>query len=61
MKRQLHLLEDHPPVWRLDERTCEVGRRGIAEARQALREAERAERAEHAAERAEHPGRQPAA
>lgn len=38
MGRQLTLLET-PPSWRLDERTREVGRRGVAEARAALRAA----------------------
>ena len=48
MKRQLvlidtdHVGDDH---WRLDDRTREVGRRGVAKAREALREAAR--RAEH--------------
>jgi len=35
MERQLALLESSPE-WRLDERTCEIGRRGIAAARAAL-------------------------
>lgn len=35
MERQLTLI-DTPPDWRLDERTREVGRRGIAAARAAL-------------------------
>jgi hypothetical protein len=35
---QLTLLET-PPDWRLDERTREVGRRGVARAREALRAA----------------------
>ena len=43
--------------WRLDERTREVGRRGLAEARAALAEAARraAEREGQAADRAVHP------
>lgn len=36
MARQLTLLETEAPVWRLDERTREVGRRGIASARAQL-------------------------
>ncbi|MDX6325501.1 MAG: hypothetical protein QOK15_1855 [Nocardioidaceae bacterium] len=35
MERQLTLIESNPR-WRLDERTCEIGRRGIAAARAAL-------------------------
>jgi hypothetical protein len=38
MSRQLSLIES-PPAWRLDERTRETGRRGVAEARAALRSA----------------------
>ncbi|HMC41618.1 MAG TPA: hypothetical protein VKI20_01310 [Acidimicrobiales bacterium] len=45
MERQLVLLEEAPREWRLDDRTREVGRRGVAAARQALRQ----------------PGRRPAA
>jgi hypothetical protein len=39
MGRQLVLLDPKTIDWRLDERTREVGRRGIAEARRALKEA----------------------
>jgi hypothetical protein len=39
MGRQLVLLDPNNIDWRLDERTREVGRRGIAEARRALNEA----------------------
>jgi hypothetical protein len=35
MKQQLTLLEA-PPDWRIDERTKEIGRRGLAQARAAL-------------------------
>ena len=35
MARQLTLIEDKKP-WRLDEKTREIGRRGLAEARAAL-------------------------
>lgn len=41
MTRQLILLEDRSADWRLDERTIEVGRKGLADARAALREAAR--------------------
>jgi len=41
MERQLVLLEDVPREWRLDERTRELGRRGVAAAREALRQAAR--------------------
>lgn len=37
--RQLALLEDDEPNWRLDRETREVGRRGVATAREALRSA----------------------
>jgi len=50
MKRQLVLLEDAAPVWRLDDRTREVGREGIAKAREALRRAEQARRERDAVE-----------
>ena len=36
MKHQLSLLEA-PPDWRIDERTKEIGRRGLAQARAALK------------------------
>jgi hypothetical protein len=45
MQRQLALL-DNPPAWRLDERTREVGRRGVASARAALAAAIKAESSE---------------
>ncbi len=35
MNQQLALL-DAPPDWRIDERTKEIGRRGLAQARAAL-------------------------
>ncbi|MDQ3978924.1 MAG: hypothetical protein M3314_05160 [Actinomycetota bacterium] len=41
MNDQLVLLEDDDQQWRLDERTREIGRRGVAQARQALRQADR--------------------
>ncbi len=41
MNDQLALLEDDERQWRLDERTREIGRRGVAQARQALRQADR--------------------
>ncbi|HEX3425670.1 MAG TPA: hypothetical protein VHT30_06030 [Acidimicrobiales bacterium] len=39
MARQLSLLKANQIDWRLDERTRELGRRGISEARAALRRA----------------------
>lgn len=39
MTRQLVLIEDKRSDWRLDERTREVGKLGLAQAREALREA----------------------
>ncbi len=42
MARQLALISPNEIDWRLDERTKELGRRGIAEARAALRRAARA-------------------
>ncbi len=41
MTDQLVLIDAKDVDWRLDERTREVGRRGIAEARKALAEAVR--------------------
>jgi hypothetical protein len=39
MAKQLPLLETTSPSWKLDRRTREIGRRGVAEARAALRRA----------------------
>jgi len=39
MERQLVLIEDNESDWRLDERTRQLGREGVAAARMALREA----------------------
>jgi hypothetical protein len=39
MARQLILLEPGPADWRLDERTKQVGREGLTEARRALQQA----------------------
>ncbi|MBV8691387.1 MAG: hypothetical protein JOZ37_18995 [Actinobacteria bacterium] len=41
MARQLVLIEDEETAWKLDERTRELGRQGLAEARRALAEATR--------------------
>ena len=41
MKNQLRLLEPSDPRWRLDEKTRELGRKGLADARRALAEARR--------------------
>ena len=41
MERQLVLIEDNESDWRLDERTRQLGRDGVAAARLALREAAR--------------------
>jgi hypothetical protein len=41
MNDQLALLEDDERHWRLDERTREIGLRGVAQAREALRQADR--------------------
>jgi hypothetical protein len=41
MARQLVLIEDEEASWKLDERTRELGRKGLAEARKALQEASR--------------------
>ena len=48
MKTQLTLLDDNRRVWKLDQRTREIGRKGIADAREALRKAT----AEHRSDRA---------
>lgn len=50
---QLALLEAHGSGWRLDDRTRELGRRGVAEARAALRLAGGRVATEHGAQRAE--------
>ena len=39
MERQLILIDDRQPDWRLDEHTREVGGAGVAQARAALRAA----------------------
>lgn len=36
MTRQLVLIDESPRDWRMDERTREIGRRGVAAARAAL-------------------------
>ena len=38
---QLRLIDDRGDDWRLDERTKEIGRKGLADARAALQEAMR--------------------
>lgn len=43
MERQLVLIEERDADYRLDDRTREIGRRGIAAAREALRKAASAE------------------
>jgi len=45
MQRQLVLIDSMPRSWQLDERTREVGRKGLAEARRALAQASAARRA----------------
>ena len=47
MEQQLTLLEA-PPDWRIDERTKEIGRRGLAQARAALQGRSLATRPVHA-------------
>lgn len=39
MENQLPLIDSGPRSWKLDRRTREIGRRGIAQARAALRSA----------------------
>jgi hypothetical protein len=39
MERQLTLIETPASTWKLDERTREAGKKGVAEARKALAEA----------------------
>jgi len=39
MERQLALLEVNQQEWKLDERTREVGKHGVEQAREALRQA----------------------
>ncbi|MGH2684645.1 MAG: hypothetical protein ACRDJP_04160 [Actinomycetota bacterium] len=41
MERQLALLEVNDKEWKLDERTREVGKQGVEQAREALRRAMR--------------------
>ena len=41
MKDQLYLLEPPDQRWRLDRKTREVGRKGLADARRALAQARR--------------------
>lgn len=44
MERQLVLIEERDVEYRLDDRTREIGRRGIAAARETLRKATEADR-----------------
>ena len=53
MERQLVLIETADHDWRLDERTKEIGLRGVELARQQLREARRA--AHESSAREDHP------
>ena len=39
METQLPLIDPTPAAWSLDQRTREIGRRGVAQAREALRRA----------------------
>ena len=41
MQAQLVLIDDRPVDWRIDDRTREIGRKGLAEARAALQAASR--------------------
>jgi len=41
MQVQLVLIDDTPVEWHIDDRTREIGRRGLAEAREALQAAAR--------------------
>jgi len=47
MERQLVLIEEGEVDYRLDDRTREIGRRGIAAARETLRKATETDRATH--------------
>ena len=49
MERQLALLEVNRKEWKLDERTREVGKQGVEQAREALRRALREADHPHAA------------
>ena len=53
MERQLVLIEASGAEWRLDERTKEIGKEGIRQAREALRDALR--KAHEAASDTSHP------
>jgi hypothetical protein len=39
MKQQLALIDPPTRVWKLDRKTIETGRKGVAQAREALRQA----------------------
>ena len=49
MKNQLTLLSSEDSMWRIDEETREVGRKGIAEARAALQASRRSSIDDHGA------------
>ena len=49
MERQLALLEVNQKEWKLDERTREVGKQGVEQAREALQRALREANHSHAA------------
>ena len=58
MARQLTLIES-PPAWRIDERTRETGRKGVAAARAALQAALAVHPSDQPAD--DHPADRPAA
>lgn len=49
---QLELIDQTPAYWRLDERTRDIGRRGVESARVAIEDARRAALSEHRAKAA---------
>ena len=55
MARQLVLIDTTGSDWRLDDRTREIGRRGVAEAREILRRAAARDEEERANGRATKP------
>ena len=52
MERQLQLLEPSEPEWQIDDRTKEIGRRGVAAVREAMQRARRAAATEQHADAA---------
>jgi len=60
MTRQLVLIDESAPDWRIDQHTCEIGLRGVAQAREILARAHRRHDQDHGTTTAHLAGREAA-